>query len=141
MGKILCATRGGEASIRTQQAAIAEAKVTGDELVFIYIFDIEFMAHAFYGMRSDVVTEEMERMAEFLMQMVVERAAQAGIEARSLIRRGKFGEVLVEAAREEGATLVILGRPAEGGLFRLHELEALAERLAEESGIPFVIRP
>jgi hypothetical protein len=35
MGKTLCATRGGEASYRTQDAAIALAKERGDELVFL----------------------------------------------------------------------------------------------------------
>ncbi len=141
MGKILCATRGGEASIRAQQAAITEAKERGDELVFIFVFDVEFMAHAFYGMRVDVISEEMEHMAVFLLDMAVERAAQEGVGARALIRRGKFSKMLKEAVREEGATLVILGRPADHSLFHLHELEEFAGRLTRETGVPFVIRP
>jgi hypothetical protein len=36
MGKILCATRGGEASYRIQDAAIALAKERGDTLLFLY---------------------------------------------------------------------------------------------------------
>lgn len=43
MGKILCATRGGEASYRTQDAAIALAKERGDTLLFLYVVDLHFL--------------------------------------------------------------------------------------------------
>ena len=43
MGKILCATRGGEGSFRTQDSAIALAKEQGDELVFLYVADVSFL--------------------------------------------------------------------------------------------------
>jgi hypothetical protein len=43
MAKILCATRGGEASYRTQDAAVALAKERGDELVFLFVADISFL--------------------------------------------------------------------------------------------------
>ena len=44
MGRILCPTRGGEGSYRTQDAAIAMAKERGDELVFLYVVDLDFLA-------------------------------------------------------------------------------------------------
>ncbi|HIQ01546.1 MAG TPA: hypothetical protein EYH30_05385, partial [Anaerolineales bacterium] len=43
MGKILCATRGGEASYRTQDAAIALARERGDSLIFLYVVDTHFL--------------------------------------------------------------------------------------------------
>ncbi|MEA3339900.1 MAG: universal stress protein [Chloroflexota bacterium] len=43
MGKILCATRGGEASYRTQDAAIELAKERGDTLLFLYVVDLHFL--------------------------------------------------------------------------------------------------
>jgi nucleotide-binding universal stress UspA family protein len=142
MGKILCATRGGEASIRTQEAAIKDAKNDNHELVFIYIFDMEFLARASYALRQDVMTEEMEKMAEFLMAMAVERAEKEQVAARFLIRQGAFVEELRSAALEEEATLVILGRPIdETSAFKLETLEALAEKLTEETGIEFCLRP
>lgn len=142
MGKILCATRGGEASIRTQEAAISNAKESKRELVFIYIFDMEFLAHASYALRQDLITEEMEKMAEFLMAMAVERAEKEKVAARFLIRQGAFVEELRAAALEEEATLVILGRPIdETSAFKLDQLEALAEKLTEETGIEFCLRP
>lgn len=142
MGKILCATRGGEASLRTQEAAIHRASESGDELVFFFAFDMEFMAYANYALRSDVVSDEMEKMAEFLMTMAVERAEQQGVSARYLIRHGRFAEALAAAALEEKATLVVLGRPGdEESQFELAHLQELAEALQKETGIPFCILP
>lgn len=51
MKKILCATRGGEASIRAQDTAIALAKAQNAELWFIYVVDIGFMDKSLYAMR------------------------------------------------------------------------------------------
>jgi len=142
MGKILCATRGGEASIQTQDAAIDKAKETGDELIFICIYDVEFLAHAKYNLRSDVVTDELDRMADFLMAMAIDRAKQQEVNARCVIRQGVFRTELVTVAREEQVTLVILGRPAgDSSNFRLERLQELTEELEKETRIPFCILP
>lgn len=139
MGTILCATRGGEESVRTEAAAIEQAAAGGDEIVFFYVVNVEFLAHAKYTLRSDVVHEELGEMAEFLMAMAVERAHRKHVKARPLIRHGDFAEELVKAAVEVGASLVVLGRPGddEAG----EHLEALVEQLTRETGIPFSIRP
>ncbi len=135
MGKILCSTRGGEASIRAQEAAIRRAKETGDELIFFYVTDVEFLAYANYALHSDLVASEMDHMAEFLMEVAVERAEKEGVTATYLIRHGHFAEELMKAVQEEGITLVILGQPGEGeSTFRLTELQALAQRIREQTG-------
>jgi nucleotide-binding universal stress UspA family protein len=136
MGKILCSTRGGDASIRTQEAAIRRAKENKDELVFFYAFDLEFLAQADFVVRSDVVTEEMDKMAHFLMAMAVERAGKEGVEARYVIRHGRFADELKAAIAEEGATLVVLGRPAdEKSAFEPRGLKELARSVKEETGV------
>src|SRR5262245_11656666 len=112
MGTILCATRGGEESARTEEIAVKKAAASGDLLVFFYVVDVEFLAHAKYRLRSDVVHEELQEMAEFLMAVALERAQKKHVKATALIRHGQFVDELVTAAAEVGATLVILGRPA-----------------------------
>jgi hypothetical protein len=142
MGKLLCATRGGEESFRTQDAAIARAKETGDELVFLYIYDMEFLAYAKYTLRSDVVSEELDRMAEFLMTMAVERAEKGGVQARYMIRHGDFYKELASVAKESPTSLVILGRPGEEeSRFELEHLQELAKKLEKETGVPVCILP
>ena len=142
MGKILCATRGGEESIKTQDAAIARAHTTGDELVFLYIYDVEFLAHANYALRSDVVSEEMDRMAEFLMRMATERAQKKGVNAQYVIRHGEFDAELTAVMQEESATLLVLGRPGkEDSLFALEHLENLASEMQAKTGVTTCILP
>ena len=142
MGVILCATRGGEASLESQDAAIALAKQAGDELIFIYVYDVEFLTHANYALREDLVADELNRMAEFLMTMAVDRAKAQGLSSRSVIREGEFRAELLSALQDEKARLLILGRPGEDdGHFALEHLSELARRLQEESGIPVRILP
>ena len=75
MKKILCATRGGEASIRAQDAVIARAKEEDAVVLFLYVADVEFLKRTSYGARADVVQQEIERMGSFLLAMACERAA------------------------------------------------------------------
>jgi nucleotide-binding universal stress UspA family protein len=136
MKKILCATRGGEASRRTQDAVIAMAKEAGASILFLYIVDVEFLRLTARGVRPDVVVAEMERMGEFLLAMACERAVAQGVEAEICLRHGPLIQALESAAREEGADAIAFGRPA--GLdssFSLADLEQLAARIEEDTGI------
>ena len=139
MGKILCATRGGEASYRTQDKAIELALQRGDGLVFLYVVNIEFLNKTAAPIVVDVATE-IERMGEFLLAMAQERAREAGVEASLVTRKGDVRQQIKAAAVEEGVDLVVLGRPAdEASLFKLEALRAFAAEIEEETGIPAVI--
>jgi nucleotide-binding universal stress UspA family protein len=140
MAKILCATRGGEAAIKNQMAAIQRAKEGGHSLLFFYVVDVEFMAHADYALRSDIVTSEMQKMAEFLMAMAVERAEKQGVPARFIIKHGSFVEELKATIREEAVETVVLGRPGEEeSAFLLTQLEKLAETIRREASVETLI--
>ncbi len=136
MGKILCATRGGEASYRTQDAAIALARERGDELLFLYVVDTRFLNRSASAVRPDVVSAEMEHMGDFLLAMACERAQKQGVEAKPVIRHGQLREELKAAAREEGVDIVVLGRPGGGdSAFVPADLEAFAAALERETGV------
>jgi nucleotide-binding universal stress UspA family protein len=139
MGKILCATRGGEASYRTQDKAIELALQRGDELVFLYVVNIEFLNKTAAPIVVDVATE-IERMGEFLLAMAQERAREAGVEAKLVTRKGDVREQIKAAAVKEGVDLVVLGRPADQtSLFKLEALRGFAAEIEKETGIPAVI--
>jgi Universal stress protein family len=142
MGKILCSTRGGDASVRTQKSAIDLALSSGDELVFFIAFDMEFLAEADFALRADVVSEEVDKMCDFLMLMAVERAAAMGKEATYLVRQGAFVEEIEKVVQKENITLAVLGRPeGHASRFALHQLEELAEKLEADTSVPFRILP
>ena len=136
MKKILCATRGGEASRRTQDAVIAMAKEEGASILFLFVVDVGFLKLTARGVRPDVVTAEMEHMGEFLLAIACERAQSQGVKAEICLRHGSLVEALQSAAREEGADAIAFGRPAGAeSSFSLTDLQDLAARIEEETGI------
>jgi len=140
MGKILCATRGGEASFRAQDRAISLAKERGDELIFLYVVDLAFLDKKAALVIN--IKESMDKMGEFLLIMAQERAEAQGVQARALLREGKVRQEIKAAASEESVALVVLGRPVrEDGsrIFALEDLQNFAAELEAETGAEVVI--
>jgi nucleotide-binding universal stress UspA family protein len=135
MGVILCATRGGEASFRTQTAAIELAKERNDELIFLYVVNLQFMDKTAAPILIDV-ENEISQMGNFLLLVAKERATDQGIDAHMISRKGSVRESIKQAAIDVGATLVVLGKPVgETSKFRLSSLEAYAKEIETEIGI------
>ncbi|NIM95264.1 MAG: universal stress protein [Anaerolineales bacterium] len=138
MGLILCATRGGEASIHAQDLAISLADKENEPLVFIYIADDSFLNKTAAAVVVDV-QNELVNMGEFFLVMAVERAVNKGVEASAITRVGPFRATLCEAAGELGATTIVLGQPSgETSHFQEEEFQHLLECLAEETGAEIV---
>ena len=134
MTKILCAIRGGEASYETQDAAIALAKEKEADLLFIYVVDTRFMDKTARAIRRDTVTREMGHMGEFLLMMALERAKEQGVKSSLLIRHGGFRAELMEAAKEQGAEIVVLGAPGgEEAFFSQDDIKTFAQRIESET--------
>jgi nucleotide-binding universal stress UspA family protein len=135
MGKILCATRGGESSYRTQDAAIALAKARGATLVFLYVVDLDFLDKTAAPLVTDV-EGDIARMGENLLLLAQERAMEQGIEAEVIARKGEVREELKQAAKDEQVELIVLGRPAgEESVFKLAGLRAFADEIEADTGI------
>ncbi|MGD2159241.1 MAG: universal stress protein [Anaerolineales bacterium] len=135
MGKILCATRGGEASYRAQDAAITIAKEQGDSLVFLYVIDTHFLDKTAAPILVDP-EDGLAKMGEFLLLMAKERAAKQSIEAETISRRGEVRQVLKETAQDEEVDLIVLGSPSgQKSVFNLKALEDFAAEIETETGI------
>jgi hypothetical protein len=136
MKRILCATRGGEASRRTQDAVIAMAKEEGASILFLFVVDVEFLRLTARGVRPDVVLAEMEHMGEFLLAMACERAQAQGVEAEPCLRHGPLLDALESAAVEEKVDAVAFGRPVgPDSTFSLSDLERLCQRIEKDTGV------
>jgi nucleotide-binding universal stress UspA family protein len=138
MGKILCPTRGGEGSYRTQDAAIAMAKERGDDLVFLFVVDLDFLNKTERAVRPDVVAEEMRHLGEFLLSMAQERARNQGVDAQYVLREGDVQAEIKAAAAEEAATLIVLGQAAPDDpacTFAPEGLLRFAQEIEAETGI------
>jgi len=139
MGIILCATRGGEASHRTQNEAIALAKERGDSILFLYVVDLHFLDKTAAPIVVDI-EDEMGDMGEFLLMMAVERASEQGVEASTTRRVGKVREEIKRSAVIECVSLVVLGKPAgKESAFQMDDLFAFAKEIEQETGIETII--
>ncbi len=139
MDVILCATRGGEASLQTQGRAIEIAKEREAKIIFIFVVDVHFLEH-YTAPYVPAMADEMKHMGEFLLLMAQERAEQAGVEADYTVRRGELEPALIEAAKEYGASLIILGRPGDKNVTTLEYLEQkLCPAIEAETGIKTIL--
>jgi nucleotide-binding universal stress UspA family protein len=135
VGTILCTTRGGEASYRTQDAAIALAKQQGDALVFLYVADVGFLNQSAAPMVIDVGLR-LKKLGRFQLKMAQERAAAQDVAAQAVVRQGELREELVSVAREIGATLIVFGRPLKPtAFFDETALQEFVAGLQAETGI------
>jgi len=138
MGRILCPTRGGEGSYRTQDAAIAMAREQGDELVFLFVVGLEFLGRTPRAVRPDVVTEEMKHLGEFLLTVAQERAQKQGVDAEYVLREGDVQTEIKAAAVEERATIVVLGQATDNDSecdFAPESLLEFAAEIEDETGV------
>jgi len=141
MNKIVCAVRGGKRSEPTIERAIELARESGAELIFLYVFDAEFLGYATMG-RPSVTLTQMKNMAEFILLTIQDRARQAGVEADTAVREGKVREQICTFAAEQQADMVVMGKPAhlEGSdLFTYGEQVDFIRKLQERLGVDVVL--
>jgi len=135
MAIILCATRGGEEGYRTQDKAIAMAKDRGDTLLFLYVVNLQFLDKTAAPIVVDV-EDEISDMGEFLLLMAKERAAEQGVEAITICRKGNLRQEIKKAALEESVSMVLLGHPiSDKSAFQLAGLEKFAQEIEYETGV------
>lgn len=112
MSGIICAIRGGPGSQPTMQKAINLAKETDLTIYFLYVVNLDFMAHT-TSSRTHSVYHEMDRMGEFILLVAREKAEGQGVSAEGVVRHGTVREEIIDLAKEIEATYVVLGRPKE----------------------------
>jgi nucleotide-binding universal stress UspA family protein len=134
VGKILCASRGGEASRATEDRAIALAQEREDDLVFLFVADASFLNQTAAPLVVDVESR-LVKMGRFQLTMARKRAVAGDVNAEVLVRKGRLQAELITAARELNADLIVLGRPVNrGAVFDEAALEAFASVLETQTG-------
>jgi cation:H+ antiporter len=136
--KILCATRGGQASQPTHTRAIQIAKEMNAEIIFLYVFDKNALPREATPLVINVEAQ-IRHMRHFLQRTAVESACQAGIRSRVIVRAGSLLEQITAIAGEESVSIAILGNPKEhGSLFKRDALRSLAKEIASSAGIEVI---
>lgn len=136
MATILHPTRGGDTTYRNQDRAAELAKERGANLLLLFVGNVHFLDHARGPVHVDILEQELDGMAEFLLAMGQERAEKTGVQADRVIKHGGFREALVEVVQENDVTAVVLGRPSHDTAHTTIEyISDLAKSIASELGV------
>jgi nucleotide-binding universal stress UspA family protein len=140
MRPIVCATRGGEASRRTQERAIALAREQGAPLIFLFVADTSAMKPA--KDLADVLADELEQLGGSLLCIAQARAHEQGIEAEMTVRRGPVRPTLESFLREVDAGTLVIGVPERGAehpVFDPAGMEHFAGQIRAGLGVEVIV--
>jgi nucleotide-binding universal stress UspA family protein len=141
MGPIVCATRGGEASRRSQERAIALARERGDSLIFLFVADTNFAQPANQAL-AEALADELERLGGRLLCIAQARAQEQGISADMVVRRGGIRQTIEDFLREVQASTLILGTSGTGSekkTFSPGELPQFAQDIGAATGVEVLV--
>ena len=134
--RILVAVDGSESSTRAFETAIELAVLTHGALIALAV---EGPLPAYAATIGEVEEVKREKDAFFggLLSGVRKRAAAAGVPLETELRPGHASELIVRAAAEHEADLIVLGH--KGHFLRDHLLGSTADRVSEHAHCPVLI--
>ncbi|HXF72542.1 MAG TPA: universal stress protein [Actinomycetota bacterium] len=104
-GKILVAVDGSEPSARAARLAAQVARMSGGEVVVVHVVEREIGRGAAVEPET---TEEAVRLVDETLEAI--RAEGASVRGRALPSAiGGVARTILDAAREEGADLIVMG--------------------------------
>jgi nucleotide-binding universal stress UspA family protein len=141
MSGIICAIRGGPDSRVTIGKAIELAQATGLPLYFLYVVNLDFLAHT-SSTRMHTISKEMRQMGEFILLTAQTTASTQGITAEGVVRQGNVGEEIVDLCHQLAADYLILGRPRfqeEENVFDRERLQQFMEQTEKQTGARVIL--
>jgi nucleotide-binding universal stress UspA family protein len=138
---IVCATRGGEASRRAQERAIALAREQGAPLIFLFVADTTPMKPS--KDLADVLADELEQLGASLLCIAQARAHEHGVEADMAVRRGAVRPALESFLREVDAGTLVIGAPERNAerppVFDPAGMDHFAAQIRADLGVEVVV--
>jgi nucleotide-binding universal stress UspA family protein len=141
MGPIVCATRGGEAGRRTQERAIALAKEQGAGLVFLCVFDPNFVGQL-NGALAGAVEKEQQWLGRALLGTAQARAQREGVDAEAVVLSGPVLETIESYLGQIQASTLVIGEPKiDSALtaFRPGKVQHFAERVVQDTEVEVIV--
>jgi len=111
---IVCATRGGEESRRTEEQATQMARESRAALTFLYVVNPELPEAYTAKFCLELVNEELVDIGRVVLEMAQRRAATQGVKANTALRQGEVHEeIAAYMAENPTVDLLVLGRLGE----------------------------
>lgn len=141
MTSIVCAIRGGSASIPTIDRAITLARETDLPLRFLYVVDMESISHI-GSSRIHAVTKILRQMGDIVLQLAQARARDLGIMADRVIRCGNVKNEIRCLCQELKASFAVLGNPQgdhDKNAFTFESLRRFSQNNESEIGFKVIL--
>lgn len=123
--------------------AVARAKRDGAKLLIVHILEwspYQFLTREELAERHKRRREELSRAEAAVIAPALAAARAAGVEAESALRYGNVVDLVVEIAKDAGASLIFVGRSGASG-FGARIFGSVPIGVAQISPIPTVIVP
>lgn len=115
--------------------AIELAKALGAKITLLHAYEPPAIGYPDAAGLALEVTEACRRSAEAALETEARERAASGVLLGHELRQGAAWVEIVEAAKERGADLIVMGTHGRGGLSHLL-LGSVAERVVRSSPIP-----
>ena len=136
--RILLATDFSPASRRAFEEAVSFCRRNDAELVLAHVYRTPGTLPAEMALTPDTVEQidaKLSEAADSRLRVLLDEARRAGVRGRILLLSGAPDEAIVEAARQIGADLLILGTHGRTGAARLF-LGSVASRVIATASCP-----
>jgi universal stress protein A len=133
-----------EHSQKTVQYAIHLATFTGASIRILHVFQIlDYPAAFYHGLYLEVEAvkvhlEAAKREADAQLSLIAEKIRAHGLDAEPMFRTGNPYEEIVNAAKETGIDLIVIGSHGYAGLGRLL-LGSTADRVLQYAPCPVLV--
>jgi nucleotide-binding universal stress UspA family protein len=141
IGRIVCATRGGEAGRRTQERAISLAKERGVALDFLCVFEPD-LANDLNKELAAAVYAEQRWLGRALLGIARARAKKAGVHAGTEVRFGPVLQTIEAYLRQVGASALVIGAPRVDStlaMFKPSRMEGFAAQVERDTGVEVIL--
>jgi nucleotide-binding universal stress UspA family protein len=139
--RLLAATDGSPEAAAAIRAAVAVLAPAATEISLLRAFEASPLFYpGIDGISAHEVFEAARDAVEDELDVDTRALAGEGIHARALLRDGFAPDVIVAAASEMNADLVVMGTRGRGGLSHLL-MGSTAERVAQRAAVPVLVVP
>lgn len=135
LGTILLATDGSRHSARAEEKALELAASYGSRLDVLSAVDVPAEYHIW-----EHVVEDFAAVAARLLEKVCARAEARGLTVKPLLIRDNPADAILGVAKDDAATLIVMGTHGHTGLRRLL-LGGVAEAVLSQAPCPVLVVP